>query len=272
MLNHRTISHPINFQDTYPQLVKSKIKISIEQKATDLPTLLMDGLYDFISGAYWQLFGVNLNMINCHTTFLTLELKKSTNIKAENSTFGEWKFTEVQEIIIKNCSNSIQKGSSKTLSFYNSSGLIQDTIIKDLYFSRNWISVQNHSYIHITNSKFVNNTVDLRSSYILIEVLQTSTLKMSHCIFNNNRFKASAYIPRIPTVDTDARSFVEVSHSTALVSNSTFGMNKGRCIFLGLSTAELNSCTFYNNSHTTVLLAKNTKASVLKFSVFWKYC
>ena len=69
----------------------------------------MDGLNFFNS--YWQFSRVNLNMTNCKTAFLALELNYSTNVKIENSTFGHWTFKQVQNIIMKNCSNSVDKDS-----------------------------------------------------------------------------------------------------------------------------------------------------------------
>ena len=87
------------FQDAYAMVVKSEIKISLNEKTITLPTVSLDGLH--FLGSHWQFSGVDINMINCHAAFLVLELKHSNNVIIKNCTFGNWTFTQVQHVEIK---------------------------------------------------------------------------------------------------------------------------------------------------------------------------
>ena len=51
-------------------LTQSEIKISFNEKTTDLPTIYVDGLN--FNNSNWQFSHVNLNMIDCHAAFLML--------------------------------------------------------------------------------------------------------------------------------------------------------------------------------------------------------
>ena len=73
------------FQDIYPMLAKSKLRIMLNKKTTEVITIFMNGL-KFLD-SYWQFLDVNLNMINCHAASLTLESKYSINVIVENCTF-----------------------------------------------------------------------------------------------------------------------------------------------------------------------------------------
>ena len=127
--------------------------------------------------SHWQFSGVDINMINCDTAFLVLELKHSNNVIIKNCTFGNWTFTQVQHVVIKNCSNAFAEGFSASLNFNNSSGLMENINIKDQNFTRidEGLFIQNYSYINVTKSNFVNNIV----SSGLITVWNLSTLHLS---------------------------------------------------------------------------------------------
>ena len=176
------------FQDIYPMLTKSKLRILLYKKTAEVITVYMNGL-NFLN-SYWQFFDVNLNMINCHALSLTLELKYSIYVTVENCTFGNWTFTKVQKLFIKNCSNFIDKGSITSLKFLNSSGSIENITIKNLNSNSNsnGLIVQDNSYLKILKSTFLNNIVDYR----IIEVLNASTLIMIECKMQNNSGDESA--------------------------------------------------------------------------------
>ena len=154
-------------------LVKSKVLILLNENATQPCTVFLDGL-NFLNSC-WHLFYVNLNMINCHTSFSMLDVRYSTNVTVENSIFGVWMFTNVQQIVIKNCKNyivteslvSIDQDSIASLSFSNSSGLIENITIKDLSLNKTYhgllILVEYYSHIQITNSIITNNTMNYGS-------------------------------------------------------------------------------------------------------------
>ena len=149
----------------------------------------MDGL-TFLN-SYWQFFGVNVKMVKCDAASLTLELKYVSNINIDKCMFGNWTFRQVKQVIIKNSRNSVNKGFSTSLNFHNSSGLIKNITIKDLSFTRMFegLVIQNNSFINITKSKFVNNTVN----YGLIKVFNSSTLEMSDCILLKNHREDVVY-------------------------------------------------------------------------------
>ena len=176
------------FQNIYPMFAKSKLRIMLNKKTTEVITIFMNGL-NFLD-SYWQLLDVNLNMINCHAASLTLELKYSIDVIVENCTFGNWIFTKVQKVFIKNCSNSIDKGSLTSLKFLKSSASMENITIKDLNLSSNFngLIVQDSSYLKILKSKFLNNIVDYR----IITVLNSSTLIMIECKMQNNSAQESA--------------------------------------------------------------------------------
>ena len=140
-------------------MVKSEIKLSLNEKTITLPTVFMDGLHFLDS--HWQFSGVDISMINCDTAFLVLELKHSNSVIIKNCTFGNWTFTQVQHVEIKNRSNALAEGFSASLNFNNSSGLMENINIKDQNFTRidEGLFIQNYSYIHVTKSDFVNNIV-----------------------------------------------------------------------------------------------------------------
>ena len=164
----------------------AKSKVSILSNASQPGTVFLDGL-NFLQ-ACWQLFYVNVNMIKCHTKFLKLDIGYSVNATLENSTFGYWSFADVQDIVIRNCINSINTDSIDSIDqdpitsliFYNSSGLIENMTIKDLNFNHihDGLIVDYYSYIQIINSILINNTVN----YGAITVLNFGTLIMLDCV------------------------------------------------------------------------------------------
>ena len=95
-------------------LEKSNLKFSSNEKVSETMTVLMDEL-NFLN-SHWQFSHVNLNMTNCETVFLALEIKYSINVSIENCSFGDWTFKEVQNVIIRNCSNRVDRD-SKALSY-----------------------------------------------------------------------------------------------------------------------------------------------------------
>ena len=171
-------------------VLNSEIKISFNGKTAEFPTVFMDGLHFLDS--YWQFYQVNINMMNCDAAFLVLEFKHSNNVIIENCTFGNWTFTQVQHVIIKNCSNGYAGGFSASLNFNNSSGLMENITIKDQNFTRidEGLIIQNYSYINLIKSNFVNNIV----SYGLIIVWNLSTLHLSdtNMLQNQARDRAGA--------------------------------------------------------------------------------
>ena len=155
--------------------------ISVNKDTSVKPTVFMDGL-NFLN-SFWILNRVNLNMINCRSSALLLELRHLTNASMQNSTVGNWTFKEVQNAMMKNCYNLIDEGISTSLNFYNSSGIIQNIRIEnENIIAQSKISVAYFSFLHIEQSYFVNNTVKQG----VINVVNSSSLIMSNCTMQRN--------------------------------------------------------------------------------------
>ena len=129
--------------------------------------------------------------------------------------------------------DSIDKGPVPTM---NSSGLIENVTFKNLNFIQipQGVTIQNHSYVEIANSNFMNNTV----RYGLITVLNSGTLVMSDCSVLRNWAKHAAILAK---------------KSMVYITNTYFNDNKA--VETGaIINAEINSflhvqnCTFHNNS------------------------
>ena len=87
--------------------------ISTSKRASDPSTIFLNGLY-FLN-SYWILNNVNLEMINCHASSLTLELKDLTDVTIQNCTFGNWTFRQIQNIFIENITSTLNEGFSTSL-------------------------------------------------------------------------------------------------------------------------------------------------------------
>ena len=231
-------------------LAKSYIFILLNKKTVQPCTVVMDGLNRLNS--YWQFSHVNLNMINCHAALLTLKLQDIRNVTVENSTFGYWIFNQVDHVFFKNSSSASVGGFSTLVNFYNSSGLMENVVIKDVNFTRNFeaIIILNNSYVHITNSNFINNKV----RYGVIQALNSSTLDMSDCILQNNQ--ADHYVGAI-----------YAENSTVRITNTNFYDSKALqgigAYLINHSTTVFNNCTFRNNSDTAVKFLYHTTASIV---------
>ena len=170
------------FQVDYPKLVTSKVTISVRKGSSPDIKITLDGL-SFLN-SHWIFYCGNVEITNCHTASLVLELKEVTNATIQNCTIGNWTFSKVQNTFIKNCNNILNKDFSISLKFYNSSAFIQNLTIEHHIIAGyyNGIFVYNYSLVHIEQSKFVNNTV--KSG--IINILKSSLLIMSNCTVLEN--------------------------------------------------------------------------------------
>ena len=268
------------FQDIYPMLAASDVKISSKYETAVPSTVFMNGLH--FSNSHWQLFHVSLQMIECHTNFLTLELTDTIDVSVGNSSLGSWSFKHVQQFII---SNSTAKG---MLNFYNSSGSMENIITTD---TAGFI-IQSYSYVEITKSQFVNSVVQTR----LIKVLESSTIVMSDSTIENNQIGAIISALEYCSISIYRSTFrannggvfslfnscslllagssffnnstslkgglIYSYNSTLNLSDSDFDHNKGGVFLLMLSAATVNNCTFFNNSNTAVVVFHNTTISM----------
>ena len=129
---------------------------------------------------------------------------------------------------------------------------MENITIKDVNLARHFdpIIIINKSYVQITKSNFVNNKVD----HGIIQVLDSSDLKISDCVVQNNQAKTSI-------------GAIYAQNSTIYIINTNFYYNKavhtsGACSLL-FSTAVLINCAFWYNSDYAVLLQNHTIASIL---------
>ena len=219
----------------FPVLAETDVKISQNEKSSQPFTVFIDGL-NFLN-SYWQFFGVNVWMVKCDAASLTLEYTNIRNVTIDNCTFGNWTFRQVDHIIIKNSRSSISKDLQTLLNFYNSSGLIENITVANLNFKKipNGLIIQNNSYIQITKTNFVNNTV----GYGLIKVIKSSKLEMSNCTIHRN--KAINYAGAIFAHG----SFIYLTNTNFNDNNAIQG---GGALFVKEgSFVFLKSCTFSNN-------------------------
>ena len=118
-------------------------------------TVFMHGL-NFLD-SHWQFSHVNLNMTNCETAFLSLELKYLTNANIENCTFGNWTFKQVQNVIIKNCSNTVHTNSKTSDCAFPLWKIINVCvgctilIVAAIILNRKWKMIKYHYYVRFTN-------------------------------------------------------------------------------------------------------------------------
>ena len=246
-------------------LAKSEVLIWSDEHVTHPCTVSMDGL-KFINSS-WQLYFVNVNMINCHTEFLILDIRYSANVTVENSIFGYWTFEQVQEVKIKNCSNSISKGHVTSLNFWRSSGLIENITFKNLKFTGilDGVIVQSNSHIEIRNSYFMNNTV-IKG---LIKVVNSGILIMSDCTLQRNKarelagaifaVKSQVYMTNTSFIDNNALqgagALYGTDNSFLLIHTCTFKSNQ---VPLG-SVMEITSKRGYGGA---IYLGNNSQAEV----------
>ena len=190
-------------------LAKSDIMILTNEKTTFCCTVVLDGL-SFLKSR-WQFYSVNLKMINCYAAILVMKIEDVRNVTIENSIFGNWLFDQVQHVSLRNCSGSIVKGFSTLLAFYKASGFLENITIKDMVFTNEYegIWVENNSYVMITKSNLVNNTV----IHGLIKLFNSSNLEMSDCIVQNNNAKKYA-------------GAIHVQNSTVHLKETNFNGNK----------------------------------------------
>ena len=132
------------FQDIHPILAASAVKISSNERSAGTPTIFMNGLN--FSNSHWQIFHVNLQMIESHTTFLTLELINVTDVTVDNCLIGNLTFMQVKQVIISNST------AEDSLKFHNSSGSIENISTGNM----SGLILQHDSYVQITKSHFVN--------------------------------------------------------------------------------------------------------------------
>ena len=214
-------------------------------------------------------------MIECQTTFLAMELINVTEVTVDNCLIGNFTFVQVQQVII---SNSTTEGSLK---FYHSSGSIENITIGAV------LTVQNYSYVQVTKSHFVNNTVEcgvvkvLSSSTI---VLSDSTMQSNHggAIFANRSFVqlANTYFIRNKG-DSVGGAIFATDRSFMRIQNCTFSNNQvmheykyenitindeGCAIYLSDSTAEMSNVKFIQNTARFGTAIKLCNHSILNIS------
>ena len=232
-------------------LAKSDIIMLLSDEATASCAVVMDGL-SFLN-SHWQFYSVNLDMINCHAEFLTLELEDIKNVTIENSTFGNWSFKQVQHVFIKNSSSSVGEGFSTLLNFYNSSATIESMVIRKVKATRNFrgIIILSNSSVRITKSNFVNNNV----TGGIIQALKSSTLEMSHCAVQNNQAKDS----NISEGKAQTCAAICASDLCKItIIYSSFVSNKGPVVYIhnGVSL-QIDHCVFSKNLLLTLLASSS---------------
>ena len=223
--------------------------------------IILDELNFFNS--YWVFYGGIVEITNCQTAQLVLELNTLSNAIIQNCTFGNWTFRKVQNAFIKNCNNVLYEGVLTSLNFYNSSALIENMLIEDGNFTRDidGILIYNFSVVYVQQSKFANNTV----KHGIIKTLKSSSLIISNCILLGN--SATEY----PGVIYANESFVYLKN-TCFHSN-TAGI--GGAIFItNMSFLQIKNCIFKKNQVLDIfggggaIVSLNNSVLDLSYSIF----
>ena len=229
----------------------------------------MNGLN--FSNSHWQIFHVNLQMIESHTTFLTLELINVTDVTVDNCLIGNLTFMQVKQVIISNST------AEDSLKFHNSSGSIKNLTIGAV------LTVQNYSYVQITKSNFVEHGV--------VKVLSSSTIVLSDSTMQSNQgsaiFANRSFVQLVNTyfvnskVDSLGGAMFATDRSFMRIQNCTFSNNRvmheykyenitvsneGCAIYLHNSTAEMNDVKFIQNTTRFGAAIKLCNHSILNIS------
>ena len=220
-------------------LVRSDIQITANNYATDLWNVTIDGTS--FSHSNWGLFNINVNIMNSDTNSLNLYVKNSESIKISNCTFGNWLFKDSLNITIEHCTKISSDESSDTalLTLYNSSATIQNVTIQNIDIGQNSTAfiIGNNSFVEVQESKFVGNK--LRQG--LLRVMDTSTLVLSNCNFENNN-------------STNRGACITGDHSSLYILNTMFNRNSvlknGGAIGIERSVLHIRYSTFVQNSAT----------------------
>ena len=202
----------------------------------------MDEL-DFLN-SYWQFSHVNLNMINCETA---LKLKYLTNAMIDNCTIEDAAFKQVQKVIIKNCSSTVDIGSTDiidmgstdsidksiipTMNFKNSLGPIEKMDFKNSYF----FSIQNYTFHN--NEVTLSNPIQTSSqngSCGAFDLESHGKIEMKHMTFFHNKA-------------TLAGGAISLSTSVLEINNSKYADGQGGADFKSKSSILINDSVFDNN-------------------------
>ena len=208
--------------------------ISTRGHVTTDHKVILDRL-NFLNSS-WIIYGVNVEIINCNTASLVLELQYLKHAIIQNCTFGHWLFQNVNNAFIKNCTNTFNEGVPTSLTFNNSSASLINITIEHEHYIGDFIGIviYNHGSLHVQQSKFVNNTVE----HGIIKTLWSSSL--SNCTVMGNH--GTGY----PGAVYANASFVHLE-DTYFNSNTAFD-GGGAIMIENMSFLQIKNCTFKNNS------------------------
>ena len=140
--------------------------------------------------------------------------------------------------------------------------MIENITIKDLNLKKfpNGLIIQNNSYIQITKTNFVNNTV----GYGLIKVIKSSKLEMSNCTIQKNKAinYAGAIFAHGSFIYLTNTNF---SYNTAIRGGGALFVKEGSFVFLKSCTFSCNQVKFGYSAERkldgyggAILLSENT--------------
>ena len=222
------------FQVDFPDLGTSKVIISVSKPANADLKIIMNGLK--FQNSYWTFNGGNIEIFNCHTASMVLELKHISHAIVENCTFGNWTFTKVQNAVIKNCYGTFDEGISTTLLFINSSAYVENMTIENEIMTGHFYGIWLYycSLLHIEGSKIVNNTV--REG--IIYILKSCSLIMLNCTVEGNQAIEH------PSVIHANKSFVHIEYT---YFNGNIATKGGGAIVIAASVLQIKNATFKNS-------------------------
>ena len=132
----------------------------------------------------WQISNLDLNIWKSDTTLLELKIKYSPNVAIENSTFGNWMFEKISNIIIRDCNQGNPNYAERVaLKFLGCIVLLQNIQIQQ-------VGPGNNSLITITN----NNVTIKGSTFRENEVSIASVVNRSSVVVENSTFEGNSKI------------------------------------------------------------------------------
>ena len=195
----------------------------------------------------WQISNLNLNIWKSDTALLELNIKYSPNVTIEDSTFGNWMFEKISNIIVRNCSQGSPNYAARVaLKFLASVVLLQNIQIQQ-------VGPGNNSLITIRNS----NVTIIGSTFRENEARIVSVVNGSSVVVENSTFEGNSKIVDGGSLLVDNSSITvmdTIFHNNSAVEGTIHARNEGH--------ATIDSCIFDHNKNGAIVLRTYSSANI----------